>query len=118
MCTQYVRHWEEGYDVINMAMGFIDFVVGIVILLSSDFVFTSNILIISVSFLYLLWGIRSLGRSFMKSYFFDWRGYVNIISAISLILIYYGIVLGAFEILGIIIIIKGLISAISIIMKQ
>jgi len=118
MCTQYVHYWEEGYDALNMAVGVIDFIVGIVILLSSKFVFTSNVFIISISFLYLLLGIRSLSRSFMRSYFFDWRGYVDMISAISLILIYYGIVLGAFKILGIIIILRGIVSAVSITMKE
>ena len=118
MCPYYVPRYEEAQDVTNMIIGVIDVIVGIVIILSSGFIFTFNTLIILASFLYFLLSISSLVKNFLKRYFYDWRGYVNMISAISLILIYYGITLGIFKIFGMIIIIKGIISALIVLMKE
>jgi len=108
--SKYVWYdFKEGYHVRCVFFGIIDIIIGIIIFLSNRYVFTENVFIIGLSFLYFILAFSSLIRSFSKRYFYDWRGYFDVISAVALLSIYYGNVPSFFEILGIVVILKGFI---------
>ena len=114
----FYKNWIEGHHVLYAGLGILDIAIGILVYLNSNFVLTSNSLIFSLSFLYFVVGIRSLGKSLYRNDVFDWRGYADIIAAVLLFLIYYGIVFDAFRFLGGIIAVKGFMSAFLITTKQ
>jgi len=99
--------FKEGHHVRCVFFGIIDIIIGIIIYLSYQFVFTENVFIFALSFLYFILGFVSLGKSFYNKYFFDWRGYFDVISAIFLLSIFYGNTTSFFRILGIVIMLKG-----------
>lgn len=88
--SKFISHdFKEGYHVKCMFFGVIDIIVGILIFLSSQLTITKNIFIY-FSFLYFIIGFSSLGQSLYKKYFYDWRGYIDVITAFVLLGIYFG----------------------------
>jgi len=106
--SKFIWHeFKEGYHVRCVFFGIIDIIVGILIFLSSQLIIAKEIFIY-LSFLYFILGFSSLIKSFYKKYFFDWRGYSDVIIAFILLSIFYGNITGFFRILGMIIVLKGI----------
>ena len=108
----------ESNDVIAGLIGVIDIITGILVYLSQSWSLISNPVIMFLTFFYSCLGIWSLATNVMRRNFFDWRGVVDIISAISLISIFNGNVYSIFGILGIIIAIKGIMGIFLITTKE
>jgi len=107
-----------GNHVAIVLIGILDIIAGIIIFFSSSWHLTSNSVIAFLTFFYFCLGIWSLAINIMRKNFFDWRGIIDIISAVSLLLIYYGSVYEIFGILGIVIVIKGLLGMFLITTKE
>ncbi len=106
----YLTREERWNDTFSIIVGFIDIIAGLLVYLSRSFNFTSNIFIIFLSLFYASLGIWVLGINIIRKNYLEWKGAIDIISAISLYLIFSGSVNGIFEAIGIIIIIKGILG--------
>jgi uncharacterized membrane protein HdeD (DUF308 family) len=100
----------EGNDVAVTLIGIIDIISGIIIFFSRTLNLTSNSIIAFLTFFYFCLGIWSLATNAIRRNFLDWRGMVDIMSAICLILIFYGSYYEIFRILGTMIVIKGILG--------
>jgi len=105
--SKFIWHdFKEGHHARCMFFGIIDIIVGILIFLSPQTLIAKDIFIY-LSFLYFILGFSSLIKSFYNKYFFDWRGYFDVIIAFILLSIFYGNVTDFFRILGIVVMLKG-----------
>ena len=91
-------------------IGFLDIIAGVLVYLSRSYDFSSNMLVMILSFIYFCVGLWSLITNILRKNYIDWKGIIDMISAISLFLVFSGSVYGIFEILGIIILLKGVIG--------
>ena len=104
--TKDVR-WNDLFSVI---VGFVDIIAGLLVYLSRNFNFASNIVIIFLSLFYVCLGFWALGINIIRKNYFEWKGIIDIISAVSLFLIFSGSVNEFFGLIGIVIIIKGILG--------
>lgn len=108
----------EGNNVALVLIGIIDIIAGIIVFLSGSWNFTSNSFIAFLTFFYFSLGIWSIATNAIRRNFFDWRGFIDMIGAVCLLLIFYGSVYEIFGILGIIIAIKGILGIFLITTKE
>jgi uncharacterized membrane protein HdeD (DUF308 family) len=107
-----------GNHVAIVLIGIFDIIAGIIIFFSRTWNVTSNSTIAFLTFFYFCLGIWSLATNAIRRNFFDWRGIVDIVSAVCLLLIFYGSVYEIFGLLGIIIAIKGILGMFLITTKE
>jgi hypothetical protein len=107
-----------GNHVAVTLIGIVDIISGIIVFFSNSWHLASNSFVAFLTFFYFCLGIWSLTTNLIRRNFFDWRGIIDIISAVCLLLIFYGSVYEIFGILGIIIIIKGLLGIFLITTKE
>jgi len=107
-----------GNHVAAAFIGILDIIAGIIIFFSSSWNLTSKSFVAFLTFFYFCLGIWSLTTNIIRRNFFDWRGIIDIISAVCLLSIFYGSVYEIFGILGIIIVIKGIIGMFLITTKE
>ncbi|MDI6826557.1 MAG: hypothetical protein QMD36_05255 [Candidatus Aenigmarchaeota archaeon] len=100
----------EGNNVAVVLIGMVDIIAGIIIFFSRSWHLSSNSVVAFLTFFYFCLGVWSLATNMIRKNFFDWRGVVDIMSAVCLLLIFYGSVYGIFGVLGIIIVIKGILG--------
>jgi hypothetical protein len=108
----------EMNDVIVALIGFIDIITGIIVFFSNSWDLTSIKYILPLAFFYLCLGIWSLGTNVLNKNYYDWRGIVDLISAFCFASIYLGDVYSTFELFGIIITLKGMLSIFLITTKE
>ena len=116
--SYYFSNIEEVNDLICSIIGVLDVISGTIVYLSLGFTLSSNIFIGFLSFLYFCLGVWSLVVNFSRKNYLDWRGFIDLINAFSLTSIFFGNVYPAFKVLGIIIIMKGIISLFLITTKE
>ena len=97
-------------DVAIVLIGIMDIISGIIIYFSRGWNLTSNRFILFFMFFYFSLGIWTLATNIAKRKYYEWRGIIDIIIAISFTLIYYGNVYSIFQIIGIVIALKGIIG--------
>lgn len=97
-------------NTFSIFVGIIDIITGIIVYLSQNYNWSSNRIIMFLSFFYFCLGIWSLSKNFLRKKFLDWRGAVDIISAVVLLLILSGSSSSTLSVFGIIIAIKGIIG--------
>jgi len=93
-------------------LSILDLIAGLLVILSQNFLLTSNAFVFYFAIYSLGKGIVSLLTSIAVGYFFDWMGVIDVITGIALFMIHSGSQLGIFKTIGIIILIKGLYSLI------
>jgi len=108
----------KGNDLAVALIGVIDIITGIIIYFSKNLRVSSSGTISFLMFFYFCLGIWSLAGNFHRKKFFDWRGIIDIINAISLTLIYYGNIIGIFQIIGIPVVLKGIIGIFLVTTKE
>ena len=108
----------RGNDVAIALIGILDVISGIIVYFSRSWNIASNSIVAFLVFFYFCLGIWSLVTNFIRRNYCDWRGIVDIITAVSLILIYYGNVYGIFSVIGILIAIKGIMGMFLITTKE
>jgi len=107
-----------GNHVAVIFIGILDIITGIIVFFSGSWNLASNSIIAFLTFFYFCLGIWSLATNIIRKNFFDWRGIIDIISAVCLLLIFYGTVYEIFGILGIVIAIKGIFGIFLITTKE
>jgi len=105
-------------DLAVTLIGIFDVISGIIIYFSRSWSLSSNTIIAFFMFFYFCLGIWSLVTNFIKRKYYDWRGIIDIINAVSLSLIYFGDIYGIFRIIGIVVAIKGIIGIFLITTKE
>ncbi len=105
-------------DIVIALIGVVDIITGIIIYSSRSWNLAPKSFVALLMFFYFCLGIWSLVTNFIRKNYYDWRGFFDIISAISLFLIYYGNVYETFWIIGIIVAIKGIIGMFLITTKE
>jgi hypothetical protein len=95
-------------NAFSIFIGILDIITGIIVYLSQNYTLNSNSLIMFLSFFYFCLGIWSLSKNFLRKKFLDWKGIVDIVSAVVLLLIFSGN--NGLSILGVVIAIKGIIG--------
>jgi hypothetical protein len=108
--SYYLTKEERWNDVVSALVGFLDIIAGILVYLSRSYNFASNTVILFLSLFYVTLGIWALGINILRKKYLEWKGIIDIISAVSLFLIYSGSVYEIFGAIGILIIIKGILG--------
>jgi hypothetical protein len=108
----------RGNDIAILLIGVIDVISGIIIYFSKNLKLASTSTIAFLMFFYFCLGMWSLAGNFRRRKYYDWRGVVDIINAITFTLIYYGNVYGIFQLIGVIVAIKGLLGVFLITTKE
>jgi uncharacterized membrane protein HdeD (DUF308 family) len=98
----------RGNDIAIVLIGILDVISGIIVYFSRSWSLASNSVVALLTLFYFCLGIWSLATNVIRRNYYDWRGIVDLIAAITLLLMYYGNVYGIFWIIGIIIAIKGI----------
>jgi len=106
----YLTREERWNDLFSVIVGFLDIIAGLLVYLSRSYDFASNSVILFLSLLYICLGVWVLGINIKRKNYLEWRGIIDIISAVSLFLIFSGSVYEFFGAIGIVIIIKGILG--------
>ena len=110
--SYYLTREERWDDLASGLVGVLDIIAGILIYSSRSFNFTSNPIIILLSLFYFCLGIWTLGINIQRKNYLEWKGIIDIANAVVLFLVFSGSVFGAFEAIGIVIVIKGILGLI------
>jgi len=108
--SYYLTREERWNDVFSVIIGFLDVLAGLLVYLSRNYNFASNSFILFLSLFYISLGIWALGINIKRKNYLEWKGVIDIISAVSLFLIFSGSVNEFFGAIGIVIIIKGILG--------
>ena len=106
----YLTREERWNDLASALVGFLDIIVGLLVYLSRGFDFASNPVILFLSFFYFCLGIWTLGVNIKRGNYLEWKGFVDVVSAVCLFLIFSGSVHEFFGVTGIVIVIKGILG--------
>ena len=106
----YLTKEKRWNDLVSGIVGVLDIIAGVLVYLSGNVDFTSSTIIVSLSCFYFCLGIWALGINIKRKNYLEWRGVVDLITAICLFLVYSGSVYEIFGIIGIIIVIKGILG--------
>ena len=106
--SYYLTKDERWNNIVSALVGVLDIIAGILIYSSRSFNLNLNPVIILLSLFYFCLGVWVLGININIKNYLEWKGMVDIVTAMCLFLIYSGSVFGAFGIIGIIILIKGI----------
>jgi hypothetical protein len=110
MCPYYFVKSGRGNNLASALIGVLDVVAGLIVYLSLTWDFTSNSIILFLSFFYFCLGIWSLSTNMLKKNYFDWRGMVDVINAVCLVLVFSGSVFDVFKFFGVVITFKGILG--------
>lgn len=108
--SYYLTREQRWNDTASALVGFLDIVAGVLIYLSRSYNFASNPAIIFLSFFYFCLGIWTLGINIKRKNYLEWKGIIDIVSAVCLFLVFSGGVYEIFGVIGIVIVIKGVLG--------
>jgi len=108
--SYYLTREERWNNLVSALVGVSDIIAGVLIYSSRSFNFALNPAIIFLSLFYFCLGIWTLGINIKIRNYLEWKGMVDIITAVCLFLIYSGSVSGVFGAIGIVIVIKGILG--------
>lgn len=106
----YLTREERWNDVASGLVGVLDIIAGVLIYLSRSYDFASNPAIIFLSFFYFCLAIWTLGINIKRKNYLEWKGFIDIVTAVGLFLIFSGSVYEFFGAIGIVIVIKGILG--------
>lgn len=106
----YLTKEERWNDLISVLVGLLDIIAGLLVYFSRSFRFSSNPVILFLSFFYICLGVWALGINIKRKNYFEWKGIIDIITSVSLFLIFSGSTYEIFGAIGILIIIKGVLG--------
>ena len=106
----YLTKEERWNNTFSAFIGVIDIIAGVLVYLSRSFDFTSNLAIVFLSFFYFCLGIWTLGINIKRKNYLEWKGIIDIVSAVCLFLVFFGSVYEFFGAIGIVIVIKGILG--------
>jgi len=108
--SYYLTREERWNDVVSGLVGILDIIVGLLIYFSGSYNFGSNPVIILLSLFYFTLAVWTLGINIKRKNYLEWKGVIDVITAVSLFLIFSGNVYEFFGMLGIFIVIKGILG--------
>ena len=108
--SYYLTREESWNDVFSVIIGFLDVLTGLLVYLSRNYNFGSNPVIVFLSLFYFCLAIWTLGINIKRKNYLEWKGIIDVVSAVSLFLIFSGSVYEFFGAIGIVIIIKGILG--------
>jgi len=108
--SYYLTKDERMNNTFSALVGVVDIIAGVLIYLSRSYDFTSNSAIVFLSFFYFCLGIWTLGINIKRKNYLEWKGIIDIVSAVCLFLIFSGSVYEFFGAIGIVIVIKGILG--------
>ena len=106
----YLTREERWNDLASALVGVLDIIAGALIYLSRNYDFGSNLAILFLSFFYFCLAIWTLGINIKRKNYLEWKGIIDIISAVCLFLVFSGSVYEFFGAIGIVIVIKGILG--------
>jgi len=106
----YLTRLERWNDLTSGLVGVLDIIVGLLIYFSRSYDFASNPFILFLSFFYFCLAIWTLGINLKKKNYLEWKGIIDIVSAVCLYLVFSGNIYEIFGAIGIVIIIKGILG--------
>jgi hypothetical protein len=108
--SYYLTREQRWNDLASGLVGFLDIIAGVLIYLSRNYDFGSNPTIIFLSFFYFTLAIWTLGINIKRKKYLEWKGIIDMVSAVCLFLVFSGNVFEAFGAIGIVIVIKGVLG--------
>ena len=106
----YLTREERWNHLVSALVGVLDIIAGVLIYLSRDYGFISNPAIIILSLFYFCLGAWTLGINMKRKSYLEWKGIIDIVSAVCLFLVFSGSVYEFFGAIGIVIAIKGILG--------
>ncbi len=106
----YLTRQERWNHAFSGLVGVLDIIIGLLVYLSRNYDFASNPAIILLSLFYFCLGIWTLGINIKKKNYLEWKGIIDIVSAVCLFLVFSGSIYEFFGAIGIVIVIKGILS--------
>ena len=106
----YLTKEERWNNAFSALVGILDIIAGVLIYLSRNYDFGSNPVMIFLSFFYFCLGVWTLGINIKRRNYLEWKGIIDIVSAVILLSIFSGSVYEFFGVIGIVIIIKGILG--------
>jgi len=108
--SYYLTREERWNDLASALIGVLDIIAGVLIYLSRNYDFGSNPIMILLSLFYFALAVWTLGINIKRKNYLEWKGIIDIVTAVSLFLIFSGGVYEFFGAIGIVIVIKGILG--------
>lgn len=108
--SYYLTREARWNNTASALVGVLDVIAGILIYMSRNYDFTSNPVFVFLSFFYFCLSIWTLGINIKRRNYLEWKGIIDMVSAVSLFLVFTGNVYGFFGTLGVVIVIKGILG--------